>query len=78
VSFETNAPENDYQDLIKRVLDIFRPGQFIVTFFANQDSVGGKFKNKQSNFPGFNSDDYLETNVKNYNVSYAHYTKKPI
>jgi S-adenosylmethionine decarboxylase len=78
VSFETNAPENDYPGLVKRVLDMFKPGQFIVTFFANQDSVGRNFKNKQFTFSGFNHDDYLETKVKNYNVTYSHYTKKPI
>lgn len=78
VSFETNVPESDYTDLIKRVLNVFRPGQFIITFFANQDSVGRTFKNKQYSFCGFTADDYLETNVKNYNVTYAHYTKKPI
>ena len=36
VSFETNAPDSDYPDLIRRVLNIFKPGQFIVTFFANE------------------------------------------
>ena len=36
VSFETNAPDSDYPSLIKRVLNIFKPGQFILTFFANE------------------------------------------
>ena len=35
VSFETNAPEEDFPELIRRVLDLFRPSQFIVTCFAN-------------------------------------------
>jgi len=78
VSFETNAPDNDYPDLIKRVLDIFKPGQFILTFFANESSVGRDFTKKGYNFGEFTYDTYQETKVKNYNVTYAHYTKKPI
>lgn len=78
VSFETNAPENDYPDLIKRVINLFKPGQFIVTFFANENSIGRDFGKKQLNFFEFQYDTYQETRVKNYNVTYAHYTKKPI
>jgi S-adenosylmethionine decarboxylase len=78
VSFETNAPDNDYPDLIKRVLNIFKPGQFILTFFANEGSVGRDFTKKHYNFGEFTYDTYQETKVKNYNVTYAHYTKKPI
>jgi S-adenosylmethionine decarboxylase len=36
VSFETNAEMADYPDLIRRVLAIFRPQQFIFTFMANK------------------------------------------
>lgn len=78
VSFETNAPDNDYPNLIRKVLSIFKPGQFIVTFFANENSVGYDFGKKQLNFQDFTYDTYQETKVKNYNVTYAHYTKKPI
>jgi len=78
VSFETNAPDSDYPDLINRVLNIFKPGQFIVTFFANENSIGRDFGKKQINYQDFVYDTYQETKVKNYNVTYAHYTKKPI
>lgn len=78
VSFETNAPNNDYPELINRVLDIFKPGQFMITFFANEKSVGSEFNKKTYNYNGFQYDTYQETKVKNYNVTYAHYTKKPI
>ena len=101
MSFETNAESSDYPELIKRVLNIFKPGQFIFTFFANEvinfwhltysvdiklvvfffylkKSVGVDFGKKQYNFHDFVYDTYQETKVKNYNVTYAHYTKKPI
>lgn len=76
VSFETNAESSDYPDLIRRVLEIFKPGQFIYTFFANEASVGKDFGKKSYNFKGFVHDIYQETKVKNYNVTYAHFNKK--
>lgn len=36
VSFETNASQCSYKDVIGRVLDTFRPGKFVVTVFANK------------------------------------------
>lgn len=76
VSFETNAESSDYPDLIKRVLGIFKPKQFIFTMMANHASVGKDFGNKTYNFKDFVYDTYQETKVKNYNVTYGHYTKK--
>ena len=39
VSFETNVPLESYLDLIKTVLNIFRPGKFTLTVFANKVSI---------------------------------------
>ena len=88
VSFETNAPSSDYHELIARVLDIFKPGQFIVTLCANESSlkqlVGSissdsrQFGKKHCQFDEYDYDLYQETRVKNYDVVYAHYTKRPI
>lgn len=36
VSFETNIALSSYKDVIGRVLEIFRPGKFVMTFFANK------------------------------------------
>lgn len=36
VSFETNVPLPTYLDLIKTVLDLFLPGKFTLTVFANR------------------------------------------
>lgn len=76
VSFETNAESADYPDLIKRVLEIFKPGQFIFTFFANESSVGKDFNMKTYNLKNFVYDTYQETKVKNYDATYAHYQMK--
>ena len=39
VSFETNITLTDYGDMIKRVLDVFKPNNFIVTLFSSKVRV---------------------------------------
>lgn len=34
VSFETNVPYNQYQDIIRKVLKIFNPGKVTTTIFG--------------------------------------------
>ena len=36
VSFETNVILKSYNSLIKKLMDIFQPGKFTVTLFANE------------------------------------------
>lgn len=36
VSFETNVPQASYKDIINRVIDIFRPGNAVLTIFTNK------------------------------------------
>ena len=38
VSYETNIQLEDYDTLVAKVLDTFRPGKFIITLFANEAS----------------------------------------
>jgi S-adenosylmethionine decarboxylase len=38
VSFETNAPQASYKEIIMRVVKCFRPGKFVLTVFANKVS----------------------------------------
>lgn len=78
VSFETDAPEKSYVDLIRKILDLFKPEQFIITFFANENAVHKTLGKKELTFSAFDVDTFQETRVKNYNVIYSHYTKKPI
>lgn len=39
VSFETNAPINNYKEVISKVLEVFHPGKVTVTVFTNQVSA---------------------------------------
>ena len=36
VSFETNLSQSSYEDLIRKVVDVFKPGKFVTTLFVNQ------------------------------------------
>ena len=36
VSYETNVARDNYQDLIRNVVDTFKPGKFIITFYASR------------------------------------------
>ncbi len=46
VSFESNIPLTSYLGVIQRVLDVFLPGKFILTIFANRARKNLKLKNK--------------------------------
>uniref|UniRef100_A0A8C4U160 S-adenosylmethionine decarboxylase proenzyme n=1 Tax=Falco tinnunculus TaxID=100819 RepID=A0A8C4U160_FALTI len=38
VSFETNISQTSYDDLIRKVVEVFKPGKFVTTLFVNQSS----------------------------------------
>ncbi|XP_018415789.1 PREDICTED: S-adenosylmethionine decarboxylase proenzyme isoform X2 [Nanorana parkeri] len=38
VSFETNVSRTSYDDLISKVVDVFKPRKFVTTLFVNQSS----------------------------------------
>lgn len=36
VSFETNLSQTSYDDLVRRVVEVFKPGKLVTTLFVNQ------------------------------------------
>ena len=36
VSFETNLSQTSYDDLVRKVVDVFKPGKLVTTLFVNQ------------------------------------------
>ncbi|MEQ2188187.1 hypothetical protein GOODEAATRI_012455, partial [Goodea atripinnis] len=42
VSFETNLSQTSYDDLIRKVIDVFKPGKFVTTLFVNQVCAAGR------------------------------------
>ncbi|XP_002164390.1 S-adenosylmethionine decarboxylase proenzyme 2 isoform X1 [Hydra vulgaris] len=78
VSFETNIHLKDYDNLINRVLRIFKPGNFIITFFQSKVSSSGtvsEFKDK-SFISGYVCDDTSNMQLKNYSCTYMHYVSE--
>jgi len=80
VSFESNIPQSSYMDVITRVLDTFRPGKFIITAFANKASVvedTHKDLVNASLLGEFLRRDIQYCHLKNYDLTYALYSKFP-
>lgn len=83
VSFECNVAESSYNDIIKRVLTTFKPGNFVLTIFANKDSIAADIPRELENNDYLNFDDeWLRNDVqycrfKNYDLTCAFYSKFP-
>ncbi|CAD6208148.1 GSCOCG00010404001-RA-CDS [Cotesia congregata] len=83
VSFETNIPASNYEDLIKSVLETFQPENFVIIMFANKESIAANtpLKFKQVNYLNFNGewlrDDIQYCRFKNYDLTCAFYSKFP-
>ncbi|XP_015604035.1 S-adenosylmethionine decarboxylase proenzyme isoform X2 [Cephus cinctus] len=83
VSFESNIPEASYEAVIRRVLETFKPGKFVVTVFANKESVAANTPKELEqadclNFGGdWLRDDVQYCRFKNYDLTCAFYSKFP-
>ncbi|KAG7188090.1 hypothetical protein KM043_015940 [Ampulex compressa] len=83
VSFESNTPESSYEEVIRRVLNTFKPEKFVVTIFANKESVAASCPRdlEQTDYLKC-SGDWLRTDVqycrfKNYDLTCAFYSRFP-
>jgi len=77
VSFETNIPVPSYKALIQRIIDMFGPKRFIVTFFSNSAQLDVSPKRRVPAFPEFHVDDEQVCNLPDYDLTYALYTQSP-
>ncbi|XP_034189967.1 S-adenosylmethionine decarboxylase isoform X1 [Osmia lignaria lignaria] len=83
VSFESNIPETSYEEIIRRVLNTFKPQKFVVTIFANKESIAASCPRdlEQTDYLKC-SGDWLRTDVqycrfKNYDLTCAFYSRFP-
>ncbi|KOX68063.1 S-adenosylmethionine decarboxylase proenzyme [Melipona quadrifasciata] len=77
VSFESNIPETSYEEIIRRVLNTFKPKKFVVTIFANKESIAASCPRDLEQ-----TRDWLRTDVqycrfKNYDLTCAFYSRFP-
>lgn len=80
VSFESNIAASSYSDLIKRVIDTFKPGKFIVTVFANKTSPAfGASRELEhiANIGQYKRRDIQYCRFDSYDLTYSHYIKYP-
>ncbi|RZF45934.1 hypothetical protein LSTR_LSTR008311 [Laodelphax striatellus] len=82
VSFETNVPQASYKDIISRVIDTFKPGNVVVTIFANKASQTQPAGDTRDLVKLGSGGHLLRQEVKccqlkNYDLSFAVYTKFP-
>jgi len=78
VSFESNVPQESYDDLIKKVLDCFNPGKFLMTVFANKASIAReahKQLEKNDAIQGYLRHDHQFCSFKNYYLTYTQFSR---
>lgn len=67
-SFETDVPLDDYDELVAKVLNIFRPGRSTVTIMANYDS---KTPSTPKAPKGFVVRDVQRQELSRYHITYS-------
>lgn len=79
VSFETNAPQDNYHDLVTTLLKMFLPGKFVMTLFANKLSVAAKGMKESCNteFRNYNRKELQVCRFNAYDLTYALFAKAP-
>ncbi|XP_070148847.1 S-adenosylmethionine decarboxylase proenzyme isoform X2 [Polyergus mexicanus] len=84
VSFECNVSETSYDEIIRRVLNTFKPGKFVVTIFANKQSAAASCPRDLEERSDYlnRSGDWLRTAVQycrfpNYDLTCAFFSRFP-
>lgn len=80
VSFESNVPASNYDELVSRVLAAFRPGKFVLTVFATPDSPAADAPRQLQHFGalcGFQQKEAQYCRFSGYELHYALYNKFP-
>ncbi|XP_031213610.1 S-adenosylmethionine decarboxylase proenzyme 2-like [Mastomys coucha] len=76
VSFETNLSQTSYDDLIRKVVEVFNPGKFVTTLFVNQSSKCRTVLSSPQKIDGFKRLDCQSAMFNDYNFVYTSFAKK--
>lgn len=78
VSFETNAPQSSYVELIGKVLRLFQPNKFMMTIFANEASIAYNHVHeyKHNSFLDYQVEETQYTRFKNYELTFGNYSRE--
>ncbi|CAF1592591.1 unnamed protein product, partial [Didymodactylos carnosus] len=75
VSFETNAPYSLYNDLIRKVVEMFNPGKFTTTMFGVSAANSLDLQRKYFHYTDYTRTDYQIVCLTDYDLIYGYYKK---
>lgn len=75
VSFETNLSQTSYDDLIRKVVEVFKPGKFVTTLFVNQSSKCRSVFSSAQKLDGYKRLDRQLAQFNDYNFVFTSYAK---
>ncbi|KAG8582472.1 hypothetical protein GDO81_008067 [Engystomops pustulosus] len=75
VSFETNMSQTTYDDLISKVVDVFKPRKFVTTLFVNQSSKCRTAFSCAQKIEGFKRLDRQFAQFNDYNFVFTSFAK---
>ncbi|CAJ0951591.1 unnamed protein product [Ranitomeya imitator] len=75
VSFETNVSQTTYEDLISKVVDVFKPRKFVTTLFVNQSSKCRTAFTCAQKIEGFKQLDRQFAQFNDYNFVFTSFAK---
>ncbi|XP_044532643.1 S-adenosylmethionine decarboxylase proenzyme isoform X2 [Gracilinanus agilis] len=75
VSFETNIGQTSYDDLIRKVVEVFKPGKFVTTLFVNQSSKCRTVFSSAQKIEGFKRLDRQIAQFNDYNFVFTSFAK---
>ncbi|CAF89845.1 unnamed protein product, partial [Tetraodon nigroviridis] len=75
VSFETNLSQASYDDLVRRVVDVFKPGKLVTTLFVNQSSKCRSVFSSAQKLEGYKCLDRQLAQFNDYNFVFTSYAQ---
>ncbi|TMS12463.1 S-adenosylmethionine decarboxylase proenzyme [Larimichthys crocea] len=75
VSFETNLSQTSYDDLVRKVVDVFKPGKFVTTLFVNQSSKCRSVFSSAQKLEGYKRLDRQLAQFNDYNFVFTSYAQ---
>uniref|UniRef100_A0A8C5XDI3 Adenosylmethionine decarboxylase n=1 Tax=Microcebus murinus TaxID=30608 RepID=A0A8C5XDI3_MICMU len=74
--FETNLSQTSYDDLIRKVVEVFKPGKCVTTLFVNQSSKCHTVLASPQKIEGFKRLDCQSAMFNGYNFVFTSFAKK--
>nr|XP_043906288.1 S-adenosylmethionine decarboxylase proenzyme-like [Solea senegalensis] len=75
VSFETNLSARSFDNLVRKVVDLFKPGKFVTTLFVNQKSKCRSVFSSDKKLKGYKCLNRQLVQFNDYNLVFTSYAK---